>query len=105
MIDLGIIHLFLDAVFLQGMDLFGLGDGGALGSDDPIVKGVIPTLFAVTGFGILLNMFNSGVRKKLVDQVKLKRIMKETRAWQKARMAAFRSILKNRLEKHMNKLL
>ena len=91
MIDLGIIHLFLDAVFLQGMDLFGLGDGGALGSDDPIVKGVIPTLFAVTGFGILLNMFNSGVRKKLVDQVKLKRIMKETRAWQKARMAAFRS--------------
>ena len=36
-------------------------------------------------------MFNSGVRKKLVDQVKLKRIMRETRAWQKQRMAAFRS--------------
>ncbi len=91
MIDLGIIHLFLDAVFLQSMDFFGLGDKGALGSDDPLVKGVVATMFAVTGFGILLNMFNSGVRKKLVDQVKLKRIMKETRAWQKARMAAFRS--------------
>ena len=27
----------------------------------------------------------------MVDQVKLKRIMKETRAWQKERMAAMRS--------------
>ena len=91
-VDFGIIHLFLDAVFLQGMDFFGLGgERGELGSDDPIIKGTIATMFAVTGFGVLLNMFNSGVRKKLVDQVKLKRIMKETRAWQKQRMAAFRS--------------
>ena len=90
-VDFSTIHLFLDAVFLQSMDFFGLGDRGALGSDDPIIKGTVATLFTVTGFGILLNMFNSGVRKKLVDQVKLKRIMKETRAWQKARMAAFRS--------------
>ena len=91
-VDFGIIHLFLDAVFLQGMDFFGLGgERGELGSDDPIIKGTIATMFAVTGFGVLLNMFNSGVRKKLVDQVKLKRIMRETRAWQKQRMAAFRS--------------
>ena len=74
------------------MDFFGLGgERGELGSDDPIIKGTIATMFAVTGFGVLLNMFNSGVRKKLVDQVKLKRIMRETRAWQKQRMAAFRS--------------
>ena len=39
----------------------------------------------------MLNLFNAGVRKKLVDSVKLKRIMKETRTWQKARMAAFKA--------------
>jgi uncharacterized membrane protein (DUF106 family) len=62
-----------------------------LGSDDPIVKGVEASLFAVAGIGILLNLFNAGVRKKMIDQVKLKRIMKETRAWQKERMAAMRA--------------
>ena len=57
-VDFGIIHLFLDAVFLQGMDFFGLGgERGELGSDDPIIKGTIATMFAVTGFGVLLNMF------------------------------------------------
>ena len=39
----------------------------------------------------MLNLFNAGVRKKLVDSVKLKRIMKETKTWQKARMAAFKA--------------
>jgi uncharacterized membrane protein (DUF106 family) len=39
----------------------------------------------------MLNIFNSAVRKKMVDSVKLKRIMKETRAWQKERMSAMRS--------------
>jgi uncharacterized membrane protein (DUF106 family) len=63
----------------------------ALGSDDPIIKGLVLSMFAVTGFGVLLNVFNAGVRKKMVDQVKLKRIMKETRAWQKERMAAMRA--------------
>ena len=63
----------------------------ALGSDDPIIKGLILSMFAVSGFGILLNLFNAAVRKKMVDQVKLKRIMKETRGWQKERMAAMRS--------------
>ncbi len=85
------ILLFFEGVFLQG-DFFGLGgDRGALGSDDPLIKGVTFTLFAVTGFGILLNLFNSAIRKKMIDQVKLRRIMKETRSWQKERMAAFRS--------------
>ena len=86
------IHLqlgFLDSISLQ-LEFLG-GERMALGSDDPIVKGLILSLFGVTGFGILLNIFNALVRKKMVDQTKLKRIMKETRGWQKARMAAMRA--------------
>ena len=95
-LDLNSILLFLDSVFLQGGDggifgFFGQDGGGVLGSDDPLVKGLIPTMFAVTGFGILLSFFNSAVRKKMVDQTKLRRIMKETRTWQKERIAAMRS--------------
>jgi len=84
------IFHFIETIFLQG-DLFGLTEKGALGSADPIIKGMIPSAFVMIGFAIMLNLFNSGVRKKLVDQIKLKRIMKETRAWQKERMAAFRA--------------
>jgi len=62
-----------------------------LGSDDPIIQGLILSMFVVSGFGIILNLFNAGVRKKMVDQVKLKRIMKETRSFQKERMKAMRS--------------
>jgi len=92
--EINFILLFIESVFLQGDGgIFGFlgGDRGALGSDDPVIKGMIASMFAVAGFGIILNLFNSAVRKKMVDQVKLKRIMKETRAWQKERMAAFRS--------------
>ena len=88
------ILLFLDTVFLQedgGIFGFMQNARDGLGSHDPIIKGVIPALFAVSGFGIMLNFFNAAVRKKMVDQVKLKRIMKETRGWQKERMAAMRS--------------
>lgn len=89
------ILLFLDSIFLEGDNggIFDFLSGGqtALGSDDPIVKGLILTAFAVAGFGILLNLFNAAVRKKMVDQTKLKRIMKETRSWQKERMSAMRS--------------
>jgi len=81
--DFNFILLFVHESLTEGRQ--------ALGSDDPIVQGVILSLFCVTGFGILLNLFNAGVRKKMVDQVKLKRIMKETRAWQKERMKAMRS--------------
>lgn len=83
------MFLFVDSVFLQ-FEFF-TEQRGALGSDDPIVKGLIVSMFAVSGFGILLNIFNAAVRKKMVDQTKLKRIMKETRSWQKERMAAMRS--------------
>ena len=88
--EIDFVLLFLENAFLQG-DFFGFSGEKGLGSDDPIIKGVVATMFAVSGFGVLLNIFNAGIRKKMVDQVKLKRIMKETRAWQKERMAAFRS--------------
>ena len=96
--DFNFILLFIDSALLQLPDFLG-GEGRmALGSDDPIVgrgmdasMALITGMFAVTGFGILLNVFNSAVRRKMVDQTKLKRIMKETKAWQKARMAAMRA--------------
>ena len=90
MIEFNFILNFLDLTFLQG-DLFGIRGEGPLGSADPLVKGMLPSVFAVIGFSIMLNLFNAGVRKKLVDSVKMKRIMKETRAYQKARMAAFKA--------------
>jgi len=89
MIEFNFILNFLDLVFLQG-DLFGIRGEGPLGTADPLVKGMLPSVFAVIGFSIMLNLFNAGVRKKLVDSVKMKRIMKETRTYQKARMAAFK---------------
>jgi len=91
--DFNFILLFIDSTILQLPDFLG-GEGRmALGAEpeDAWVKGLIVTMFAVTGFGILLNVFNSAVRRKMVDQTKLKRIMKETKAWQKARMAAMRA--------------
>jgi len=96
--DFNFILLFIDSAFLQLPEFLG-GEGRmALGSDDPMVgrgmdasMALITGMFAVTGFGILLNVFNSAVRRKMVDQTKLKRIMKETKAWQKERMAAMRS--------------
>ena len=87
--EFNLILNFIDAVFLQ-MDFFGLREG-PLGSDDPMVKGVLASMFAVAGFGILLNLLNSVILRKIGDQVKWRRITKEVRAWQKERMAAFRS--------------
>ncbi|MFB5631558.1 MAG: EMC3/TMCO1 family protein [Nitrosopumilaceae archaeon] len=106
--EFGIVLQFLDSVFLQG-DFFGIREG-PLGSADPIIKGVLPSALGILGFSIILNLFNAGVRRKLIDQVKLKRIMKETRAWQKERMAAFRSKDKekianlNKKSAYMNKM-
>ena len=89
-LDGAAVLLFIESLFLQG-DFFGLGSGGALGSDDPMVKGVAATLFAVAGLGALLNLFNSAIRKKMVDMTKYKRMMRETRAYQKERLAAIRA--------------
>jgi len=99
---------FIDVLFLQ-MDFFGMREG-PLGSDDPMIKGVIASMFAVAGFGIVLNLLNSGIRRKMVDQVKWRRITKEVRAWQKERMAAFRSkdnekiAALNKKSSYMNKM-
>lgn len=99
---------FLDSIFLQD-DLFGIRKG-PLGSADPLIKGMLPSALGILGISILLNLFNAGVRKKLVDRDKLKRIMKETRSWQKERMAAFRSKDKERIadlnkkSSYMNKM-
>jgi len=110
--EIDFILVFLESIFLQedggGFGLF--GDRGALGSDNPVIKGMILSMFVVTCFGIVLNLFNAGIRKKMVDQVKLKRIMKETRAWQKERMTAFRSKDQEKIDKinrksaYMNKM-
>jgi len=109
MTELNFILYFLDSIFLQG-DLFGIRGEGPLGSADPLVKGMLLSAFAVIGFSVMLNLFNAGVRKKLVDSVKMKRIMKETRSYQKERMKAFRSKDEskiaelNKKSKYMNKM-
>ena len=106
--EFNIILNFIDVLFLQ-MDMFGIREG-PLGSADPMVKGMIPSFFGMVGFAILLNLFNSGIRRKMVDQVKWRRITKEVRAWQKERMAAFRSKDQERIAKankkstYMNKM-
>jgi uncharacterized membrane protein (DUF106 family) len=112
-VDHNFIVFFLNSIFLQSdggiFEMIGKGRG-ALGSADPIIKGTVLTLFCVSGFGVLLNLFNSLVRKKLVDQTKLKRIMVETKSWQKERMSAMRSkdqVRINELNKkssYMNKM-
>ena len=53
--EFNIILNFIDALFLQ-MDLFGMREG-PLGSADPMIKGMIPSFFAIVGFAILLNLF------------------------------------------------
>ena len=106
--EFNLILNFIDVLFLQ-MDFFGMREG-PLGTDDPMVKGVIASMFAVAGFGIVLNLLNSGIRRKMVDQVKWRRITKEVRAWQKERMAAFRSkdneriAALNKKSSYMNKM-
>ena len=106
--------IFLDSIFLQSdygsfFDVFTNGRE-ALGNADPVVKGVIPSLFAVAMIGVMLNFFNSAIRKKVVDHTKLVHMMKETQTWKKQRMIALKSkeqakILElNRNSKYMNKI-
>ena len=51
--EFNIILNFIDVLFLQ-MDMFGMREG-PLGSADPMIKGMIPSFFAIVGFAILLN--------------------------------------------------
>jgi len=82
-----IILDFLNSIFLQIPGL----NRGPLGSENPLVKGMIASAFGIVGVAIALNLFNAIIKRKMVDQSKLKRLMRETRTWQKERMAAFRA--------------
>ena len=82
-----IIFDFINTVVLQ---IPGLSKG-PMGSADPIVKGMIPAAFGIMGISIGLNLLNAIIKRKMVDQDKVKRLLKETRAWQKERMAAFKA--------------
>ena len=82
-----IILDFINSITLQ---IPGLSKG-PLGSANPMVKGMIASAFGIMGISIGLNLLNALIKRKMVDQDKLKRLLKETRAWQKERMAAFKS--------------
>jgi len=85
--EINLIFEFLNSLVLQIPGL----TRGPLGSADPIIKGMIPSAFGIVAIAIGLNLFNAVIRKKLVDQSKLKRLMRETRSWQKERMVAFKA--------------
>src|SRR5574340_575849 len=82
--------IFLDFINSIALQLPGLSKG-PLGSANPIVKGMIASAFGIMGISVGLNLLNALIKRKMVDQEKLKRLLKETRAWQKERMAAFKA--------------
>src|SRR5574338_1449789 len=104
--ELNFVLDFLNSIFLQipGMNR------GPLGSADPVVKGMIQSALGILGIAIGLNLFNAVIRKKMTDQNKIRRLMKETKAWQKERMAAFRAKDQDRINEinkksaYMNKM-
>lgn len=105
------LNIFLDHNYIQTtfFGIFGISRD-QLGNGDPIIKGVIPTLFSVSGFGILISFFNSIIRKKIVDQKKIKKMMNESKEWRKQRMEAIKAkdnekILElNKKSSYMNKI-
>ena len=52
---------------------------GPLGSTNPIVKGMIPSVFGIMLIAIGLNLFNAMIKRKMVDQNKVKKLLKDTR--------------------------
>jgi uncharacterized membrane protein (DUF106 family) len=64
---------------------------GPMGSTNPIVKGMIPSVIGIMLIAIGLNLFNAMIKRKMVDQNKIKKLLKDTRAWQKERIAAFKA--------------
>lgn len=83
-------NIILDFLNFVSLQIPGL-TRGPLGSANPIVKGMIPSAIGIMLIAIGLNLFNAIIKRKMVDQDKVRRLLKETRAWQKERMAAFRS--------------
>ena len=110
-IDINFLSIFLDYNFLQtnAVKIFGFSKD-QVGEGFPIIKGVIPTLFLVAAFGILISFFNYVIRQKVVDQKKMKQMMNETNEWRKERMNAMRSkdnekiIELNKKSCYMNKI-
>ena len=82
--------IFLDFINSVVLQIPGL-NRGPLGSANPLVKGMIASALGIMLIAIGLNLFNAMIKRKMVDQDKLKRLLKETRAWQKERIAAFKS--------------
>jgi len=82
-----IVFEFINSVVLQIPGL----NRGPLGSANPLVKGMVASALGIMLIAIGLNLFNAMIKRKMVDQDKLKRLLKETRAWQKERIAAFKS--------------
>ncbi len=54
MIEFNFILNLLDIIYLQG-DIFGFREG-PLGSDDPVVKGMLASAFAVIGLFFCMNL-------------------------------------------------
>ncbi len=82
-----IIFDFLNMISLQIPGL----SRGPLGSTNPIVKGMVPSVIGIMLIAIGLNLFNAMIKRKMVDQNKVKKLLKDTRAWQKERIAAFKA--------------
>lgn len=78
---------FLNSILLQIPGL----SSGPLGSEHPWLQGTVASVFGIVGIAVLLNLFTAVIRRKMVDQTKLRRVMKEVKAWQKERMAAYKS--------------
>lgn len=112
--DFNFLTIFLHNINLQTHNfviwgIFGFSRN-QLGNGNPIIQGIIPSLFGVTGFGILVGIFNSLVRKKIVDQKKMKMMIKETKEWKNQKINALKNkdnekILElNKKASYMNKI-
>jgi uncharacterized membrane protein (DUF106 family) len=112
--DFNFLTFFLNNINLQANNVVIWGIFGfsrdQLGNGDPIIKGIVPSLFGVAGFGILVGIFNSLVRKKVVDQKKMKMLIKETKEWKNQKINALKNkdnekILElNKKTSYMNKM-
>lgn len=83
-------NLIFDFLNMVSLQIPGLSRG-PMGSINPIVKGMIPSVIGIMLIAIGLNLFNAMIKRKMVDQNKVKKLLKDTRAWQKERIAAFKA--------------
>lgn len=93
--DFNFLSIFFNYYYLQTngsglLGIFGI-DINQFVNEEPVIKGMIPTLFLVSGFGISINFFNSIIRKKVVDQRKMKFLMEETKKWKNQKIKAVKS--------------